>query len=659
MTDEARAGRALAGGNALNPRFLWLVIIVLLLAAAVRFHRLGAQSLWYDEGVAYAHAARTLPELITHLQTNVHVPAYFTLLGWWRDLTGSSEFALRMLSAFFSIISVAFAYALGARLFHPIAGLAAAALVALNSFSVYYAQEMRMYAMLTAIAAVSMWLYLLMLRRRPAGAGGGSAWGQIIGLGLINALGLYTHFAFAFVILTQAALFAIKFLVSLFGEGPAWRRTAPLAWRWLNIPLAHALTLILFLPWLPVAIAQLGNRSHRLQQLPVDQMLREMIEFFAFGSAYESSMSGLWLVAWVLLLMGLLPSAHRRLDWWNALLPVAWALISIAVFLFVGLGDGFLRFLLPAQLAFALWLGRGLWMLWRLPIRQGPAIFRALPKFATALALAVYLLALYRGLDTLYYHPAFQRDDMRGLARQIENDLRPGDAVIVSAPGLQELLRYYYQADAPVYPLPMGGDDEATRAQVLDIIASHDRLHVIFYGAEQQDPNLIVETTLNRNSFEVEDRWVDDFRYAVYVSNPILGEPTVLARDFAGEISLHSVALGASALASGDVLQVQLVWTALRKPGGRYKVFLQLLDSDGVLVAQRDSEPAAGSSLTRTWQPGDSIVDNHGLLIPADLKAGDYRMIAGLYDINDPAARLMVGESSYVELGTIEVSGAS
>ena len=36
----------------------------------------------------------------------------------------------------------------------------------------------------------------------------------------------------------------------------------------------------------------------------------------------------------------------------------------------------------------------------------------------------------------------------------------------------------------------------------MDIIAAHDRLHVIFYGAEQQDPNLIVETTLNLNAFE-------------------------------------------------------------------------------------------------------------------------------------------------------------
>ena len=658
MTVAAEPGPALRRGNNRRSLLISLVIIILLLAAAARFHRLGAQSLWYDEGVAYAHSTRSLPELASHLQTNVHVPAYFTLLGWWRSLTGSSEFALRMLSALFSVISVAFAYGLGARLFHPFAGLAAAALMAFNSFSIYYAQEARMYAMLTAVAASSMWLCLSILRERDAEARGNNSWRRAIGLGLLNGLGLYTHFAHSFVILTQAALFALCCCARFVGDRGARRLTA-WQWRsWLKVPLAHVLTLILFLPWLPVASAQLGNRSHRLQHPPVDRMLHEILERLAFGSAFDLSASQPWLIALVFLLFGLLPSAYRQRDRWFGLLPVAWSLISIAVFLFLGLGEGFLRFLLPAQLAFALWLGGGAWVVWRLPFRRDPLYLRALPKLASVVALAVYLLALFRGLDALYHHPDLQRDDMRGLARQIENDLRPGDAVIVSAPGLQELLRYYYKGDAPVYPLPLGGDDEATRKEVLDIIAAHDRLQVIFYGADQQDPNLVVETTLNQSAFEVDDRWVDDLRHVLYVSNSILGEPTLLARAFADEISLDAAALGATTLAAGDVLQVQLFWSAHAAPGGRYKVFLQLLDSGGALVAQRDSEPAGGSSKTTTWQPGDSIVDNHGLRAPTDLPAGEYRLIAGLYDINDPAARLPAGESSYVELGNIEVSGA-
>ena len=59
--------------------------------------------------------------------------------------------------------------------------------------------------------------------------------------------------------------------------------------------------------------------------------------------------------------------------------------------------------------------------------------------------------------------------------------------------------------------------------------------------------------------------------------------------------------------------------------------------------------------MTASWQTGDSIVDKHGLLIPSDLPAGDYTLIAGLYDISDAAARLAVEGSSSVELGTVTV----
>ena len=168
-----------------------------------------------------------------------------------------------------------------------------------------------------------------------------------------------------------------------------------------------------------------------------------------------------------------------------------------------------------------------------------------------------------------------------------------------------------------------------------------------------------METTLNRHAFEIDDSWVDDLRYVRYLSPAGLSEPTLLDRDFADEISLRSFSLDTTALMAGDVLQVQFVWTANRAPSGRYKVFLQLLNREGALAAQRDSEPVGGSSMTTTWGSGASIVDNHGLLIPAGTAAGEYSLIAGLYDINDPGKRLMVGEESYLDLGSIGVSRAS
>lgn len=637
-------GRSLLASSAF--RLYGALLVILLLGSAVRFHRLGAQSFWYDEGVAYAHSLRTLPELIPLLQRNVHVPAYFAALGVWQDFTGSSEFALRALSALFSVISIAWAYALGKRLFHPVAAVAAAALVALNSFSIYYAQEARMYAMLAAIAGASMWLFAGFMRAQSGAEPARRRLTLVVALGLTNTLGIYTHVAFALVILTQLALAVICFGPSLLA-GRLSRRLIELA-------LANLLTLLLFLPWLPVSLAQISAQPNLAQSLPLTEMLRLQFGRLIYGNAFELAPQGLGFVAGVFLLFGLLPAAGSR-PRAKLFLPLIWVLISLALYLSLDLSNRYLRFLLPAQIGMALWLGRGVWLLWSLPAGGAKRWLRRLPRLAALVALSAYLITQFSGLETLFQHPEFQRDDMRALIGRIQSDLRDGDALIVSAAGLQELLRYYYRGAAPVFALPTSADEAATRAQVLAIVAAHDRLHVIFYGAAEQDPNLVVETTLNANAFEVSDTWVDELRYVAYAGSRALAMPVAVEREFGAIIRLHSYRLQSDSIAAGAILRVQFVWSALEKLDPRYKVFLQLLDAEGVLVAQRDSEPGGGSALTRSWAPGEPVLDNHGLLIPNDLPAGEYRLIAGLYDRNDPGARLELDGENALELGRILV----
>ena len=625
-----------------------LILAILLLASALRFHRLGEQSLWYDEGVSYARSLRTLPELIPQLQRDVHVPVYVTLLGWWQRLAGVSEFALRALSALFSITSVAWTYALGRRLHHPLAGLAAAALVALNSFSIYYAQEARMYAMLAAIAGGSMWLFVgfhLPHRRRIA----------VIALGLVNALGLYTHVAYALVILAQALLFALWLGPALFRE---WRDNAAMnrnLRRLMQFVVANLLTLTLFLPWLPVSLRQVFAQPNLSQVMPLDQTLRQILGHLAYGITFKHNFTDMTFFVFIFLFFGLIPTVIRRRALWNIAAPIVWVMVSVAIYLYLGLTTRYLRFLLPAQMALALWLGRGVWMAWRLQRRDWALRWRHPAKLIIVLGAAFSLLPFFGNLGLLYDHPDFQRDDVRGLAARIESDLREGDALLVSAAGFSEVLHYYYNGEAPVFGLPTSRDGSATRAQVLELISAHDRLHVIFYGAEEQDPERVVETTLNSEAFEISDSWVDDMRYVRYISEGPAAPLVAAGASFGESVSLDAYAVGAREVTAGDALPAQLVWSTDAALDRRYKVFLQLLDLDGRLVAQRDSEPVGGSAKTTAWPVGESVVDNHALLIPADLPAGEYTLIVGLYDINDLAARLAVEGKSYLDLGTVAV----
>jgi 4-amino-4-deoxy-L-arabinose transferase-like glycosyltransferase len=85
----------------------------------------------------------------------------------------------------------------------------------------------------------------------------------------------------------------------------------------------------------------------------------------------------------------------------------------------------------------------------------------------------------------------------------------------------------------------------------------------------------------------------------------------------------------------GDVVYVELWWKAgIEAPTTAWTVFTHLLASDGHLVAGDDCEPGCGSYPTTHWQPGDTIVDEYQLQIPAEVPEGKYTLEIGLYDWN-------------------------
>jgi hypothetical protein len=73
-------------------------------------------------------------------------------------------------------------------------------------------------------------------------------------------------------------------------------------------------------------------------------------------------------------------------------------------------------------------------------------------------------------------------------------------------------------------------------------------------------------------------------------------------------------------------------------------------------VAQRDSEPNNNTALTNLWQVGETVQDNHAILLPSHLSTGDYRLIVGMYDINDASARLLTEDGAdFVEVATLSL----
>jgi hypothetical protein len=123
-------------------------------------------------------------------------------------------------------------------------------------------------------------------------------------------------------------------------------------------------------------------------------------------------------------------------------------------------------------------------------------------------------------------------------------------------------------------------------------------------------------------------------------------------------IRLLGYSLLTDTIAPGDILPLTLFWQAKAPLTTRYKVFVHVLDADDrPPVAQIDREPGGGLIPTTIWQPGQTVIDRYGVVIPSNAAPGRYRIAVGLYGFD--GARLKVwGASSSDQVILSEITVA-
>ncbi|MFW5691811.1 MAG: glycosyltransferase family 39 protein [Chloroflexota bacterium] len=111
------------------------------------------------------------------------------------------------------------------------------------------------------------------------------------------------------------------------------------------------------------------------------------------------------------------------------------------------------------------------------------------------------------------------------------------------------------------------------------------------------------------------------------------------------------------AIRSGDPIPVTLIWQAdTPEFTAPLTVFVQLIGPDGRVIAQSDSQPAAGARPTPGWVDGEYIIDPHTLRFNNGNYTGEARLITGLYDAENGFQRVETAFGmDFVELGTITV----
>ncbi len=221
-----------------------LIALFTLAAAALRFFRLGDQSLWNDEMFSFEVAGFPLQSVQTGAQ-NLHPPFYFWFLHGALALLGQNAWSLRVISAAAGALTVGLVLYCGTRLAGVRAGIAAALLCFLSPFHLAYSQEGRPYALAGLLALLSCCGFLFLLRERSRR--------RIILYCASSLLLLYTHYWGFFVLAGQAIALAMMRDIS----APA-RKTMLYCW---------AAIAVAYLPQVPALLGQArwGTPEQRAQ----------------------------------------------------------------------------------------------------------------------------------------------------------------------------------------------------------------------------------------------------------------------------------------------------------------------------------------------------------------------------------------------------------
>ncbi|MCK4471017.1 MAG: glycosyltransferase family 39 protein, partial [Anaerolineae bacterium] len=137
---------------------LW-VVAVTALGGFLRVYQIGVKGLWLDEAFSVWLGWQPVGEMMGWLvRIDQHPPLYHLLLHFWMVL-GDDQATVRSLSALCGTLTIPVVYLLGRRLGDDKVGFLAALVLAVSPFHVRFAQETRMYTLLTL--NVSLALYAL------------------------------------------------------------------------------------------------------------------------------------------------------------------------------------------------------------------------------------------------------------------------------------------------------------------------------------------------------------------------------------------------------------------------------------------------------------------------------------------------------------------
>ena len=678
-------GRVAGLGVFSNPQVHRAGILAIILAGfALRLFLLDFQELRGDETFGFLFSLNSLDTIVKQtlaLREPHPVGSYFLQHAWYL-IAGTSEFALRSITALAgtAAIPLVFRLARQLRLGAPVA-LSGSLLMAASAYAIWHSQDARMYTLSLALTLATTVLALQVIDRRKN-------WPALAGYTLCAAAAMHVHYFAAFVILAQN-LYVLFLLTRDFRGGriSGRRRSfgSALLVRW---AIAQIAAVALSAPWLAGAWQTLVGYHGNGDSPAFGAMLWRSLGVFAVGETVPHQIwrfdGGILTAAViaagiVISLDGMRKSRRQGAEELKSRLrqenegsiphaPVNghYPGLLLLLYLLIPLLATWIsarerpifneRYLIAALPPFLLLLAMGAariggrvedllgwrWRCWVAGAETNDAQggdapgtnsdFLARISVGHVAATGLILLTIAANVYSLrnyYYDAAFSKTrGWRELAATMERWSAglPVDEVRFAENFPDPTIWYYYTGDVEHFVLPPGPHDEEGAAKRVEGILERGVSRVILpvQPAPNWDATGIAQEALASAYRLVAQEQVGAWPVQLYARpDPQLWLLFDVA--FANGVKLERAQFGPKSAAEGGVLVIHMDWSGdpTTLTGGE-KIFLHLIDESGNLVAQTDPELRMDSG---------ELSLSVGLFLPPTLPKGALLLMAGLYDV--------------------------
>jgi 4-amino-4-deoxy-L-arabinose transferase-like glycosyltransferase len=398
---------------------------ILFFALIVRLIGILSRPIWYDEAFSILFSEKGLSAMLygTLSQTatgsaDIHPLGYYTILWAWMKIFGQSIPSARMFSIVVSLASLVLVYQIALNLFDEKTATISALLFSILPFQIHFAQEIRMYSLL------SFWLLLTTLSFLR-GRNGNWKWWMVFAIS--SAMAQYTH--------NLAAIYLIPLAVTPLIQKD-WKTFK-------SVVIASIVSILLYLPWLIQLPAQFSKvqSSYWVERPGVEKIFTLILFYLPHLPLPNSLLLPGLLIATLTIAFAVFqtviarnyePESANKILWlaYLAFMPPL-LLWSVSQFVPVYIE----RALLPSHAIFCIWLA---------------AAFKQ-TKLPRAIQILTSILIVMSSITGIYQHityKGFPYGPYKALNESIQSRVEHGDVIIHSSK-LSYLPSFYFGQNIP------------------------------------------------------------------------------------------------------------------------------------------------------------------------------------------------------------------